>query len=160
MTNTKYNQLIESIEINKIELLALNCHQNKDFDSEKRSNIDIGVRNDIKDVKFEGFEMHVHFEFEITAFYNEDEGIEQEVEDIEETDILFEINFILNLKYYLEMEDVKDIMAELKDEIGTFVENNVPINAWPYARETISSITTRMGFPALVIPSFKNIPKI
>lgn len=156
--NEKYNELIESIELNQIEVVELECYQNEDFNPEKRSNLDIGVRHDIKNVKFEGIEMHVHFEFEVTAFNNEQDN-EQGLEELNREDLLFKIKFLLNLKYYLEAENIEEFIEKQKEEINIFVDRNVPINAWPYARETVSSLSTRMGFPALVLPSFKNIPK-
>jgi len=40
------------------------------------------------------------------------------------------------------------------DETGqSFLDRNVPINIWPYAREFVSELTARMGFmPPLVLP--------
>ncbi|NLJ80285.1 MAG: protein-export chaperone SecB [Firmicutes bacterium] len=38
-----------------------------------------------------------------------------------------------------------------------FLQNNPPLNSWPYAGEIISSLTTRMGFPPLVIEPYKVI---
>lgn len=160
MDNVKYNKLIESIEIKKIELLSLKCHQNTNFESKKKSNVDIGISSDVEEFYMKGLDLYVYFNFEITAFHNNDYDQKDELtsENINPEDVLFNISFVLKLKYSLELDDVKDIMIELEKEINLFIEKNVPINAWPYARETISSITTRMGFPALVIPPFKSIP--
>jgi Preprotein translocase subunit SecB. len=43
------------------------------------------------------------------------------------------------------------------DETGqSFLDRNVPVNIWPYAREFVSELTARMGFlPPLVLPVLK-----
>lgn len=160
MDKTKYNKLIESIEIKKIELMSLECRQNNNFEFKKKANIDIGIQNNVEEYNIRGLDLNVYFNFEVTAFYNNDYDQMEELEsgNINPDDVLFHITFVLRLNYSLELHDVKEIMNELEKEIALFVEKNVPINAWPYAREMISSITTRMGFPALVIPPFKSIP--
>lgn len=39
--------------------------------------------------------------------------------------------------------------------LKAFVDKNVPVNAWPYFREMIASLTTRMGLPPLIVPTYK-----
>ena len=39
--------------------------------------------------------------------------------------------------------------------IKFFAQRNVTVNIWPYARELISSLTTRMGYPTLIIEPLK-----
>ncbi|MDD3269018.1 MAG: protein-export chaperone SecB [Syntrophomonadaceae bacterium] len=36
-----------------------------------------------------------------------------------------------------------------------FMATTLPVNSWPFAREIISSMTTRMGYPSLLIAPFK-----
>lgn len=158
MDNTKYNKLIESIEINNIELISLNCYKNNNFDPKKKSNINIGFHHEVEEVNIKGLNLLVNCHFEVIAFYGDENNGHIKKDDIDSENILFNIEFVLELKYSLEIEDVQDIMLELKNEVNQFVHQNVPINAWPYARETISSMTTRMGLPPLVIPALKNIP--
>ena len=40
-------------------------------------------------------------------------------------------------------------------QLDAFGRTNGIFNAWPYWREFVQSSTTRMGLPALVVPSFK-----
>lgn len=49
----------------------------------------------------------------------------------------------------------KDLMKE--EFIRKYVNVNLPIIVWPYGREMINSITTRMGFPPLILGNRKNI---
>lgn len=155
----KYRQLIESIELNKIELLSLNCSQNKDFPAEKRNSLDIALKNNIVKFELDGIELQVEAEFGVIAFNSvKEENETTKMEDIKNEDILFKIDFSLLLSYVLDMENTENLLIEFDEEIDAFVNKNVPINAWPYVRETISSMTTRMGYPALVIPTYKNLP--
>lgn len=153
----KYRQLIESIELNKIELLSLDCSQNKDFPAEKRNSLDIALKNNIVKFDLNGIELQVEAEFGVIAF-NHEENETTKMEDIESENILFKIDFSLLVTYVLDMENTENLLIEFDEEIEIFVKKNVPMNAWPYVRETISSMTTRMGYPALVIPTYKNLP--
>lgn len=154
MSNEKYEQLIRSIELHKIELQSLECRQNRDFTAEKRNNIDIGIKTNVIETKYKGFELGVQTEFEVIAFNNHTDE-QRDIDEVNEGDTLFKIKFILYLGYELDLKTVEDVLTEYEEEIEQFVEKNVPINAWPYVRETVSSITTRMGLPPLIIPTFK-----
>ena len=50
------------------------------------------------------------------------------------------------------IDSATDFDDEIKD---IFLTNNPPLNIWPYAREAISSMTTRMGLPPLIIEPYK-----
>jgi|SRR5665648_48136 len=72
-----------------------------------------------------------------------------EVEDGNNIEV-FSINAKFTLRYTFSKE------VELNEEIEErFLKSNVPLNSWPYGRELISSLTTRMGYPSLVIGTFK-----
>lgn len=152
MNEQKYNELITKINLDKIELDSLNCKQNTDF-RDTFGELDIALEHDIKSVDKDGVELRVQMGFEVAAA--ETKGTEKTIEDLSEERTLFKINFSLNLIYTFKVEDKIDFLLDLEEEIKVFVDNNVPVNAWPYARETISSITTRMGLPSLVIPPYK-----
>jgi len=42
-----------------------------------------------------------------------------------------------------------------KDELEAFASLNGVFNAWPYFREYLQSVTTRMGLPPFVLPVFR-----
>lgn len=45
---------------------------------------------------------------------------------------------------------------EPSEDLGRqFVERNVPINLWPYVRETVATLTAKMGLMPLVLPTLK-----
>ncbi|EJA6562025.1 TPA: protein-export chaperone SecB [Clostridioides difficile] len=63
---------------------------------------------------------------------------------------------LVELKFELRAVYEFDSIEDYEDEyILKFIELNVPVNIWPYAREIISSITTRVGYPALILPPYK-----
>jgi preprotein translocase subunit SecB len=64
--------------------------------------------------------------------------------------ILLKIEATFVLKYTFE----DGIKLESQD-IENFARINPLYNAWPYWREFVQSITTRMGFPTLTIPLLK-----
>jgi len=45
-----------------------------------------------------------------------------------------------------------------KDDLDMFANVNGVFNCWPYWREFVQNITTRMGLPSLIVPLLK-IPK-
>lgn len=42
-----------------------------------------------------------------------------------------------------------------EDLVKQFLERNVPINLWPYVRETVATLTARMGLVPLLLPILK-----
>lgn len=73
-------------------------------------------------------------------------------------DYLFSLMFDVDLVYSVKDFDTENMSEEELDEmLSAFEHRNVPLNAWPYAREFASSMSVRMGFPALVLPAYKVI---
>jgi len=69
---------------------------------------------------------------------------------------VFSLKFTLQLSYRLAEFDASAVAPDALSEIlRFFARKNVPLNAWPYAREYVSSSTVRLGFPALVISTYK-----
>ncbi len=65
---------------------------------------------------------------------------------------LFSIKFDYCIAY-----SVESLSTFSNEYIEFFIYKNVPINIWPYARELVSSITTRMGFSPLILKPHKSI---
>jgi preprotein translocase subunit SecB len=77
-------------------------------------------------------------------------------EELEER--IFSLLFDVDLVYSISGFNTGDLgEEELSELLGAFESRNVPLNVWPYAREFVSSMTVRMGFPALVLSSYKVI---
>jgi len=67
-----------------------------------------------------------------------------------ETLLSFSFSFAVLMDSEVEMTE---------DLFGLYVDNNLNINTWPYARELINNITARMNIPPLTLPYFKAFVK-
>lgn len=130
-----YNEIVNNVGIHSINLMELTI---------KNTNYKIANTN-----------LSVNLTF-TNENYNIDAGVLQvhpqfivKVVDSNNT-----IAFLINFTYFIEYNFNKHENIE-KEYIKAFVARNVPINIWPYARELVSSLTTRMGFSALVIDPYK-----
>ncbi len=152
MPSEKYNKLIKMVNLNNIEMYSLECAQNNELRKTGKQNIDVQLSHDVKKVVVEGLNLLVRIEFAVKAI-NKKGSIEEA--DLDE---LFNINLHIDLRYLLDIEDEQQFVDDFQTEINEFVKRNALINAWPYAREAISSLTVRMGFPSLTIPTYKYTP--
>ncbi|EEL27567.1 hypothetical protein bcere0018_33630 [Bacillus cereus Rock1-15] len=158
MNRESYEFFIEAVDFKKVEVVSLESRQNENFQPEGKM-LDVYLDHKIKDeVVMDGVEMEVKVEFNAFAHKCQDE-LPNSPGKISDEDKLFEVKFVLKLLYYLNLEDNKKLLIEISNDqeiIDTFVNKNVPINVWPYAREIISNITMKMGFPPLMIPPYKS----
>lgn len=134
-----YNKLVRNIEIKSIQLNQLSIH-NVDDQLADNCSLSLSLSFDNSNFKVENNNMIVHSKF----FVNVKES------DEPQSNIAFEMEFTYKLIYYI--EDLKEFDLEY---IKLFNKRNVPVNIWPYARELISSSSTRIGFPTLIIEPLK-----
>lgn len=131
-----YRKLIESIDIKKIYLLELML---------KRTNNE----------PTEGLNVKVNPSFELLSF--QDRVIETQAKisvkaiSKETNNVFFSIDATFQVNYELR----KEIDGVDEEIVDIFVNQNLPINIWPYMRELVSSHTTKMGLPPLVLGVFK-----
>lgn len=127
----------------------------------------------IKDVLIKSMELdEVKFpqtnnpDFEVNLNYSCDEFSYYDLNNSNNNIIEFYPNFIIiinsnnektvNLKFTLRaIYEIKDLKEYEEEYLIKFMEKNLPINIWPYAREIISSITTRIGYPSLMIEPYR-----
>lgn len=132
----EYFKLIEVVELERILLTDL--HVTRKSDKLGACEANLGVDFGVESISDDSLTARGNFHLEV--FHNDPEN------RIE----LFNIEICYILEYSLsEKIDLSDPIKE------RFANKNVPVNCWPYARELISSLTTRMGYPALVIKAFK-----
>ncbi|MCA1035712.1 protein-export chaperone SecB [Bacillus infantis] len=131
LDSNKYQELINNIEIQNVKLKDLSVRSS--YNNESQKNIEISAKHEVISFKRDGDLLLVQTRFEIEGF--------------SESQCVFSIGFILELVYYLENRFTFE-----EQYIDLFTKNNVPVNAWPYARELVSSITLRMGLSALILP--------
>jgi len=129
-----YNNMIKNTRLDNVFLNSLNLEPVKEINDE---NAEVDVDFGYGCTKFTINENCLQFypNFKVFLSFNEESVVS--------------FNFVLNVKYTLEDASKYDDIY-----IEEFINRNLPINVWPYARETISSITTRIGFPALVIEPY------
>ncbi len=148
----KYGQFISLLELNNINMESVRCEKNKEF-KHTNASLDIALDYEVNETQQLDLEVLVPFKFKVKAFVNET-NMEQNINTIDPEDTLFSIEIELLLKYYLDIDEVdtKEIVEGYSDVLEAFAERNVAINAWPYVRETIHSLTAKMGLPPLLIP--------
>lgn len=136
----KYRKLVNDVElvnvlIKNIELSDVILHKDENIKNESIK-CDVNMKYECEEFKklSEVVEFYPKFNLRIEC---QGEGL---------VNLKFELRAIYKFN---SIEDYED------DYILMFIERNVPINIWPYAREIISSITTRIGYPALVISPYK-----
>lgn len=129
-----YRELVKGIDINSINIHSLNISSiNKKLKDSKA--IDINQEFDSSEYIIEEDKLEVYPKFNIKACERDNPK-----------EIGFEIEFTYCIEYTKTELDKFD-----EAYIKLFTERNVPVNIWPYARELISSLTTRMGYPTLII---------
>jgi hypothetical protein len=83
--------------------------------------------------------------------------------------IKIEASFCTSFSYDLDDPDFKDFQTLdseeedfdfEKDDLEKYLNQITPIStAWPYWRELVQNMSTRMGFPALIVPSLRIVPE-
>lgn len=136
LDKVKYNKMVENIEIINILLKSINLN-------------DVKLLN-ITDVKYD-----VKLNYKCESFKKFNNNIVEFYPKFI-LDIGYKEKNMLNLEFELRVIYKLDDIDKYEDEyILKFIEINLPINIWPYAREIISSMTTRIGYPVLVISPYK-----
>ena len=133
----EYKKLIECIELKKIVLCSLNCQLNSDILIQQKSG---QAKVELKP----SFRLKSKDEKTICAEAN----FNVNVFDEKNNEKILNIYSSFLLIYTLE-EECEDSAIE------EFIKRNIPLNAWPYGREIISNLTSRMGLPPLDIGLYK-----
>ncbi|PIH05229.1 protein-export chaperone SecB [Clostridium combesii] len=131
----KYKKLIKDVKIMNILLKELKID---DVKLPNKDNEDVQVELTYKCENFNSVNDIIEFYplFNISVLKNKD--------------VFVNIEFTLRAIY-----EIEDLKSYDQVYIAEFIDRNIPVNVWPYAREIISSLTTRIGYPALVIDPFK-----
>ncbi|EOU1741768.1 protein-export chaperone SecB [Clostridium perfringens] len=132
----KYSDFIKNLEIIDIRLNEVNTKCIK-YVEEVENHLDVELIYECKDV-----EVKVINEINMYPKFN--------VKLKSKDELCLTLNLKFNIKY-----SVKDLELFSEEYVQKFIDKNVPINIWPYAREIISSITSRMGYPSLIISPYK-----
>ncbi|WP_251555104.1 protein-export chaperone SecB [Neobacillus muris] len=148
MMDNVYNQLIRAVDLDNIFIQSCNS-QRFHHSLLKSSQIDTNIQ------MTQRLEYYKDDFFATSAFFD----IKAFEEDHEEN-LIFNIQFTFILEYRISgLNSELYNSEELQKALDQFVKNNVPVNVWPYGREFIAQITTRMGLPQLLIGTYKYFPQ-
>lgn len=131
----EYSNLLSSIALSQIELN--DCSAKKHEVKSKGGTIDLDITMRL------GYEQNSN-DVSFLASYKL-EGIKHSDSEKEKV-FTISASFILS---YLKIKEV-DITKEFVD---IFKENSIELVSWPYFREFVQSMISRMGFPPLTLPS-------
>jgi preprotein translocase subunit SecB len=133
-------KVADRVELQTVKLLECDCKQTATCpDGKKAFNIEDTVQTEIDK---EHNNIGVFIKFALKAF---GEGVEQKKEN---SFLGIEATFLL-LYNINNMEGLDD------GAFHSFAELNGTYNAWPYWREFVQSVTSRMQLPPLTIPVFR-----
>lgn len=149
MEKSKYNNLVMSLEIQDIELLSLECSQ---AIKSRGGKISVHTDFEVKDILESDKQVKVFIAFIVCSYKESVDDSGQAISDLT-GEKLFDIKFTYVLSYKKNNDDTYE-----KEYYEFFAQRNVPLNVWAYARELVSSITTKMGFPTLILPMYKVMP--
>lgn len=134
MSRERYSKFIEGLDLQQIYLVNLSCSRQVDVEGERWY---VDLRPEFRVVD-SGKSEEIRVEARLRASAHE-----QKVQMM-----------IVDATFMLVYSSASD--TDFDDEIREiFLKSNPPLNIWPYAREVISSMTTRMGFPPLIIEPYK-----
>jgi len=133
-----YNKFVRGVDIKAINLKGLVV---SDVDSNVGPDLDVNLRFSCDEYKLDGDTMEAYPVFVL--------DVSKSIND--ETHYAFKINAQFVLIYTI--ENLEDYGQEY---FKMFLDRNVPFNVWPYGRELISSLTTKLGLPALFIDPLKS----
>ncbi|NLB18941.1 MAG: hypothetical protein GX825_09500 [Syntrophomonadaceae bacterium] len=131
-----YRDFIESLELIDVALLRLTVERHIDSPYGMEGVASFKHRFTLN--RWESGEIKGQGEFDVRA------GTKEAPE------AFFTIKLVLEAHYKTSAQPPDDERIK-----RIFAQRNLPINIWPYARETISSLTSRMGYPQLTIGVFK-----
>ena len=148
-----YNELIQRIEIEDIALGDVMIKKNHEFLQDVGGAIEVDVNFYPSVPVIVGTQLWAKGDFQVNADSRESaDGVSIPA---------FSLEFDITVRFSIQTDDehLPFDFADYTNELEEFASRNLPINLWPYAREFISSMTARMGFPPLFIGMYKYIPK-
>lgn len=128
-----YHDFLENIRLEEIALLELDVKRDAKL---REGRLAVDLRRDFYLIEQKDRKIHAGAYVKIDVANAEGEHA-------------FSITARFSALYESSKED-----ANPEEFVNMFIERNVPVNVWPYFRELVSSITTRLGYSALLIPPY------
>ena len=131
LSNDEYSNLLEKIEIEDIVLIELEA---KRYPSNIENGMSFGVRHEPEFIKTEGNDFDIIDSYTITAKSGK--------KNI----------FRIRIKWLLNFTSEVEVNEEF---FNIYAERSLILNTYPYVREIVQSITSKMDVPPLVMPLYK-----
>jgi preprotein translocase subunit SecB len=129
--------VVPSLEIRDIRLVNLSCALTAAPPSRGAVNIDLGHDVDAKMVDDDVLAVQV--KYSVKAASRDSKG-----------NPFFNLSAIFQLTY-----EGKNLAAFEMEKLKTFADVNGVHNAWPYFRELVQNVASRMGLPPMTVPLLK-----
>lgn len=136
MSSVAYRRLVESVELDELALLVFEHH--REAEAHPPFKVSSEFTTSLEDCP----------DGKITALANFHLKAVSDATNSEE----MLMKMVWQLIYSFSCGEDLEVDIELKQK---FVERNVPVNVWPYIREIVATMTAKMGFPPLVLPTLK-----
>ncbi|RGX10517.1 protein-export chaperone SecB [Paraclostridium sordellii] len=137
----KYAELVKSVDIKKIQLNSLTLSEVCD-DLETMDSLKVSLEFDNSEFTTSEDKLIIYSKFFVNVSSEENNSIST----------AFKMDFTYKLTY-----SITDICNYSEEYLNFFASRNVPVNIWPYARELISSSSTRLGLPTIIIEPLRKI---
>jgi preprotein translocase subunit SecB len=131
---SSYNEFIKSLSLEEIVLLLLEAQRTSH--SPAPGELEVSLKSDFHLLDHPANQLRARADFDLKV-------TDSQKEKAFEIRIQFMLTYRSNMEYSLSEEEKQQ-----------FLSRNVPVNVWPYARELISTMATRLGYPALLIPPY------
>lgn len=131
-----YNELIKNVDIKDIFLKELILSDIEFMPPEGPLSCQVNLKYECNDYKINTNIIEFYPKFELKLI----------IENIKP----LTIKFSYRVQYI-----IKDLNKYPEEYIKFFMNRNIPVNIWPYARETISSITNKIGYPTINIKPYR-----
>lgn len=131
----EYSNMLSSIELRQI--LLNDCSAKKHDIKSKGGTIDLDISMRL------GYDQNTN-EASFLATYKL-EGVKRSESEEEKV-------FTLSASFLLSYMKIKEVEIN-KDFVSIFKENSIELVSWPYFREYVQNMISRMGFPPLTLPS-------
>jgi len=131
MTNAEYARLLKNIEINDIVLLELEA---KRYPARVEKNMAFRIKHEPEFIKENGNEFDIMDLYTITAKSGQ--------KNI----------FKIKIKWLLNFSSEVEVTEEF---FNIYAERSLILNTYPYVREMVQSITSRMDVPPLIMSLYK-----
>lgn len=138
----EYNKLVRAVELKAIVLTDLSHHRELNL----RPPLQIKYEFSVGLESFSEKEFVASAEFSLDAFpKNEEKQKEEKPTPGLSIRLTYHLIYVLS---QAELEPSEELIRE-------FLDRNVPINVWPFIRETVATLTAKMGLSPLILPTLK-----